>query len=259
MPPKTLEFLGTGTSQGVPVIGCTCTVCTSSDSRDRRLRSSALIRTPRAQVAIDCGPDFRQQMLRAGVQHLDAVFLTHEHMDHVSGLDDLRALQFLQKEPTRIYCTERVEARLKQQFAYAFSEKPYPGAPKFEIHRLTPGVSFDFQGDRWLPLEVMHGTLPILAFQIESLVYITDASSIPLATWNEIKGADTFVLNALRREPHYSHFNLEQALETAHSLEAKHTWLTHISHHLGTHALVSSELPDHVHLAYDTLVLNSLG
>jgi phosphoribosyl 1,2-cyclic phosphate phosphodiesterase len=207
-------------------------------------------------VAIDCGPDFRQQMLRAGVSQLDAVVLTHEHMDHVSGLDDLRALQFLQKRPTAIYCSERVERRLRQQFAYAFSEKPYPGAPQFELHRIEAGVPFELAGETWMPFEVEHGSIPVLAFRIGSLVYITDASSIPEESWTYVQNAHHLVLNALRIEPHYSHFHLEQALEMAQKAGARKTWLTHISHHLGLHQEVGELLVPGVQLAYDGLVVS---
>jgi phosphoribosyl 1,2-cyclic phosphate phosphodiesterase len=248
-----LEFLGTGTSQGVPVIGCGCSVCTSSNPKDQRLRTSALVRSESGTVAIDCGPDFRQQMLRAGVNQLDAVVLTHEHMDHVSGLDDLRALQFLQKRPTAIYCSERVELRLRQQFAYAFSEKPFLGAPQFELHRIQAGVPFDLAGETWMPFVVVHGTLPVLAFRIQSMVYITDASAIPDESWIHVKNARHLVLNALRIEPHYSHFHLAQALEIAQKASARNTWFTHISHHLGLHQEVDALLGPGVQLAYDGL------
>ena len=252
-----LEFLGTGTSQGVPVIGCMCPVCTSSNPKDQRLRTSALIRTSIGIVAIDCGPDFRQQMLRAGVSKLDAVVLTHEHMDHVSGLDDLRALQFLQKKPTAIYCTERVETRLRQQFAYAFSEKPYPGAPQFILHRIEAGVPFDLVGERWMPFEVLHGSIPVMAFRIQNLVYVTDASEIPHESWPYLKGARHMVLNALRIEQHYSHFNLEQALNVARVAGAEQTWFTHISHHLGLHQAVDENLMPGINLAHDGLKLTA--
>ena len=225
-----LEFLGTGTSQGVPVIGCGCSVCTSSNPKDQRLRTSALVRSASCTVAIDCGPDFRQQMLRAGVNQLDAVVLT-----------------------TAIYCSERVEIRLRQQFAYAFSEKPYPGAPQFEIHRIQAGVPFDLAGEIWMPFVVVHGTLPVLAFRIQSMVYITDASAIPEESWIHVKNARHLVLNALRIEPHYSHFHLEQALEMAQKAGARNTWLTHISHHLGLHQEVDALLGPGVQLAYDGL------
>jgi phosphoribosyl 1,2-cyclic phosphate phosphodiesterase len=252
-----LEFLGTGTSQGVPVIGCNCSVCKSPDQSDQRLRSSALLRTPSITVALDCGPDFRQQMLRAGCDCLDAVVLTHEHMDHVSGLDDLRALQFKQNKPTIIYCTESVENRLRQQFAYAFLENPYPGSPRFQVERIFPDRDFEVSGIRCTPLPVQHGGGDVLGFRVGDVAYVTDASFIPDSTLEKMRGLEILVLNALRVEPHYSHFHLAQALEIAHQLAAKHTYFTHISHHLGLHAAIDQDLPSGMALAFDGLVVST--
>lgn len=254
-----LEFLGTGTSQGVPVIGCSCSVCASSDTRDHRLRTSALLRTRSQVVSLDCGPDFRQQMLRAKCAHIDAVVLTHEHMDHVSGLDDLRALQFKQSLPTSIWCTEGVESRLRQQFAYAFLEHPYPGSPRFDVHRIDPSRSFVLGEDTWTPLPVKHGNADVLGYRVGDVAYVTDASFIPDSTLEKMVGLEVLVLNALRVEPHYSHFHLERALEMADQLGAKQTYFTHVSHHLGLHALVDRDLPKKVALAYDGLVVTTGG
>jgi phosphoribosyl 1,2-cyclic phosphate phosphodiesterase len=252
-----LEFLGTGTSQGVPVIGCNCSVCMSSDRRDQRLRSSAVLRTQSTTVALDCGPDFRQQMLRAGCDHLDAVVLTHEHMDHVSGLDDLRALQFKQRKPTTIYCTELVEYRLRQQFAYAFLENPYPGSPRFEVERIVPDRDFFVGGVRWTPLPVKHGGGEVLGFRVGDVAYVTDASFIPDSTLEKMCGLEILVLNALRVEPHYSHFHLAEAQEMAHRLAATHTYFTHISHHLGQHGAIDQDLPPGMALAFDGLIVST--
>ena len=254
-----LEFLGTGTSQGVPVIGCKCPVCTSSDVRDQRLRSSALLRTQSTTVALDCGPDFRQQMLRAGCDRLDAVVLTHEHMDHVSGLDDLRALQFKQNKPTTIYCTESVEYRLRQQFAYAFLENPYPGSPRFDVERIAPDRDFLVGGVRWTPLPVEHGKGEVLGFRVGDVAYVTDASFIPDTTLDKMHGLEVLVLNALRVEPHYSHFHLAQAQEMAQQLAATQSYFTHISHHLGLHAAIDQDLPSGISLAHDGLVVSALS
>jgi len=253
-----LEFLGTGTSQGLPVIGCECLVCKSMDRRDQRLRTSALLRTKKITAAIDCGPDFRQQMLRSGCMGLDAVVLTHEHMDHVSGLDDLRALQFKQKKPTAIYCTESVENRLRQQFAYAFAENPYPGSPRFEVYRIEPHQDFLLGGVVWIPLPVKHGKGDVLGFRVGDVAYVTDASFIPDSTLEKMHGLEVLVLNALRLEPHYSHFHLDQALEMAQHIGAKQTYFTHISHHLGLHTSVELELPAGIFLAHDGLVVSQV-
>jgi phosphoribosyl 1,2-cyclic phosphate phosphodiesterase len=252
-----LEFFGSGTSQGVPIIGCSCAVCTSSDTKDRRLRASVLISTPSAKVLIDCGPDFRQQMLRSNHTHLDAVVLTHEHMDHVAGLDDLRPLIFASNQPMHLWATERVEQRLREQFAYAFSAQRYPGSPEFEMHRIELGQTFDVGGQKWVPILGQHGTWPVLGFRIGPIVYLTDLSGMEEVERQKISGAQVLVVNALRMTKHISHFSLEEAIEFAALTKVPNVYYTHISHHLGVHSQVAPQLPSGMHLAYDGLVVRA--
>lgn len=255
MPAVSLEFFGSGTSQGVPIIGCECSVCTSLDPKDRRLRSSVLIATSSTQVLIDCGPDFRQQMLRTDHARLDAVVLTHEHMDHVTGLDDLRPLIFAQNEPMPLWATDRVEKRLREQFAYAFSAKRYPGAPEFELRRIEPGVEFTIGDQRWIPILGEHGSWPVLGYRIGDIVYLTDVSGMDKEEQRKIRGAEVLVVNALRKTPHISHFSLDEAIEFALETEVPNVYFTHISHHMGHHHEVNAELPKGMALAYDGLKL----
>jgi phosphoribosyl 1,2-cyclic phosphate phosphodiesterase len=249
-----VEFLGTGTSQGVPLIGCTCSVCQSNDARDRRLRCSVLVRHPSAHFVIDSGPDFRQQMLRAGVNRLDALLFTHGHKDHIAGTDDVRAFNYLQKKPMPIYADARVQAALRREFYYAFEDQRYPGIP--ELHLVDVDEEpFDLLGVPVIPLPVMHLHLPVLGFRIGPFAYITDANAIPDSTVERLRGVEVLVLNALRKTPHPSHFTLDQALEQVQRIGAERTYLTHLSHQMGLHAEVSSTLPAGVELAYDGLVL----
>jgi len=257
MPSISLEFFGSGTSQGVPVIGCSCAVCTSTDPNDARLRASVVVRSPRAQVLIDCGPDFRQQMLRSGLSELDAVVLTHEHMDHVAGLDDLRPLIFKSQRAMPIWCTERVERRLREQFAYAFSAVRYPGAPEFSVHRIDPGVPFLLGDQQWIPILGQHGTWPVLGFRIGPIVYLTDVSAMVDSERKKIEGAEILVVNALRKTPHVAHFSLDEAIAFAESTGVPDVYFTHISHHLGVHRVEDALLPAGMHLAYDGLVLRA--
>ncbi len=247
-------FLGTGTSQGVPVIGCSCKVCSSPDFRDERLRSSVLVQTDKVHFVIDTGPDFRQQMLRAGVKRLDAVVYTHAHKDHIAGMDDIRAFNFLQRKAMDMYATPEVQDALRREFHYVFTDFKYPGVPEITLHPLE-NLPFYLNGETILPIEVMHYKLPVLGFRIRDFVYITDANQISEAEIAKIKGCDTLVLNALRREPHISHFTLEEAKVMARRIGARQTYFTHISHQLGTHAEVNLELPQGMALAYDGLVL----
>ncbi len=245
-------FLGTGTSQGVPIIGCDCEVCQSENPRDQRLRSSLLVKAGGATVVIDTGPDFRQQCLRAGVQTLDAVVFTHEHKDHVAGLDDIRPFNFRSRKDMPVYATERVQAALHREFRYIF-EADYPGVPRVQLHRIAEDP-FVIGEATWWPLPVLHHRLPVLGFRIGGLAYITDANQLSELTLKRLEGVDVLVLNALRRESHLSHFTLEEALELASKIGARQTYFTHISHQLGFHESVNAELPEGVALAHDGLV-----
>ena len=250
-----ITFLGSGTSQGVPVIGCTCEVCTSLDFRDKRLRSSIHVELSRQSFVVDTGPDFRQQMLRERVKRIDAVLFTHAHRDHTAGLDDVRAYNFMQKMDMPVYGTQPVLDQLRIEFAYAFMKDTYPGIPRLLFHLIDDGP-FSVNGVDVLPLPVMHLKMPVHGFRFGNFSYITDANFIPEETFEKLKGTEILVLNALQREPHISHFNLVEALQVIEKIRAKKTYLTHISHKLGTHAEVSRELPANVMLAYDGLQLD---
>lgn len=254
MPAVQLEFLGTGTSQGVPVIGCTCAVCTSSDPRDERLRASALVRSGGSTVLIDAGPDLRQQMLRAGVDRLDAVLLTHEHMDHVAGIDDLRAFNFKQQRAMDIHGNAATLHAVKRLYHYAFEELKYPGVPELRLHPIDQ-AAFTAGRVQVEPIQVMHDKLPILGFRIGGIAYITDAKTLADEEIRKIQGVDVLVLNALRIKPHPSHLNLAEALLLVQRIAPKKAYFTHISHLLGRHAEVAATLPPNVQLAYDGLVV----
>lgn len=247
-----VTFLGTGTSQGVPVIGCTCEVCRSLDFRDKRLRTSILIELGEQTFIVDTGPDFRQQMLREQVKRIDAILFTHAHRDHTAGLDDIRAYNFMQEMPMPVYGASEVLAQLKTEYSYAFAKEYYPGIPRLQLHAIN-GNSFAVHGVDVLPLPVMHYRLPVFGFRIGNFSYITDANFIPEETLEKLKGTDTLVLNALQREQHVSHFNLQEALNMVETIGPAHTYFTHISHRLGLHADVEKELPDNVSLAFDGL------
>jgi phosphoribosyl 1,2-cyclic phosphate phosphodiesterase len=249
-----VTFLGSGTSQGVPVIGCTCPVCTSLDFRDKRLRSSIHVELANQSFVVDTGPDFRQQMLRERVKRVDAILFTHAHRDHTAGLDDVRAYNFMQKIDMPIYGTQPVLDQLKVEYAYAFAKESYPGIPRL-LFQLIDNKPFSINGVTITPLPVMHLKLPVHGFRFENFSYITDANFIPEETMEKLHGTEILVLNALQRDPHISHFNLKEALQMVEKIKPKRAFFTHISHKLGTHADVSKELPDHVMLAYDGLQL----
>lgn len=247
-----VTFLGTGTSQGVPVIACDCAVCTSVDPRDNRLRTSVYIRSGETSIVIDTGPDFRQQMLRESINILDAVVFTHEHKDHVAGMDDIRAFNFAQKNAMEVYCTERVAEALKREFHYVFTDDGYPGVPKVNLN-IIDSTEFSIKDVQLQPIRVMHYKMPVQGFRIGGFTYITDAKYIPDRELEKIKGSEVLVLNALRKQEHVAHFTLDEAVELAQSLDVKRTYFTHISHYLGKHEDVSRELPEGIDLAYDGL------
>lgn len=247
-----VRFLGTGTSQGIPVIACQCAVCRSEDFRDKRLRSAVLIEYNDLIWVIDCGPDFRQQMLNANVKRLDAVLLTHGHKDHTGGLDDVRSFNFLQKKAMPLYGSPAVLEDIRREFSYIFAKNRYPGVPSLELIPIDQSF-FPLQGMGVQPLLVFHGKMPVFGFRIGNFSYITDASEIPEETLALLKGTDTLVLNALRKEKHPSHFNLDEALAMAARIGARKTYLTHIGHLMGRAEEVSLHLPPDVFLAYDEL------
>lgn len=249
----TITFLGTGTSQGVPVISCQCEVCTSEDEKDNRLRSSVLIETEDKTFVIDSGPDFRYQMLRAKAKTLDAVLFTHEHKDHIAGLDDIRPFNYLQKKVIDVYATDRVQAALKREFHYIFADTKYHGLPQINLHTVVNGQAFNVGNTSVMPVEVMHHLLPITGYRIGGFTYITDAKTISPSSIEKIKGTKVLVLNALQKGNHISHFTLKEAITFAQTIGAEKTYLTHISHNLGLHEVVSQDLPKGIYLAYDGL------
>lgn len=251
----TITFLGTGTSQGVPVIACHCPICTSSDARDNRLRTSIMVSSEYTNVVIDSGPDFRQQLLRENVQHLHAVLFTHEHKDHIAGLDDIRAFNYAQKEKMNVYCTNQVFEALKREYAYVFSDYPYPGIPEVAMH-IIENSPFEIKGIPFNPIQVLHLKLDVFGYRIGDFTYITDANYISPEEKEKIKGSKTLVLNALRKEPHPSHFTLDEALALIEEMKPERAYLTHISHQLGLHEEIQASLPPNVFLAYDGLKIS---
>lgn len=253
--PNEIIFLGTGTSQGVPVIGCKHPVCLSENPKDKRLRTSAFIKTKGINILLDCGPDFRQQMLRENLDRIDAILLTHEHNDHIIGLDDVRPINFLTQKDMPIYALPRVINEVKSRFPYAFVNEKYPGAPEFQVNEIKTSY-INVEGIEIIPLDVMHGKLPILGYRIGNLAYLTDISFIPKETIDKLKGLDILVIDALRKSPkHHSHLTLDEAIEYSKMIKPKQTYFIHINHHMGFHDIVEKELPDDFHLAYDGLKL----
>ncbi|MFV0590217.1 MAG: MBL fold metallo-hydrolase [Draconibacterium sp.] len=247
-------FLGTGTSQGVPVVACNCEVCSSEDQRDKRLRSSLLLNINGQNLVIDAGPDFRQQMLREKVASLRAILLTHEHVDHIFGLDDIRSYNWIQRHPMEIYAEKRVQEAIRRIFSYVFAENKYPGIPKMYLKNVDQ-TPFAIDGIEIVPIRCFHHKLPVYGYRIGDLTYITDTNSIPDSELEKIKGSKVLIINTLRKEKHISHFNLEEALAVIESVQPEKAYLTHISHAFGLHADVEKELPEHVFMAYDGLKL----
>ena len=252
-----VTILGTGTSQGVPVIGCNCDVCTSSDPRDNRTRTSALISSDTTNVLIDIGPDFRQQMLREKVSDLHGVLLTHEHNDHVSGLDDIRPINFLHRKDIKLYGLARTLDLLKARFSYVFDEEyDYPGKPRVLVEDIDMETNLRIGDIDLTSVGIMHGGLPILGFRVQNFCYITDAKTIDPDQMQKLTGIDTLVINALHHNRHYSHLNLNEALAMIERIQPRQAYLIHISHNMGLAEEVEQMLPEHVHLAYDGLVLD---
>ncbi len=248
-----VTFLGTGTSQGVPVIGCECAVCRSADPRDQRLRTSALLQFDGFNYVIDSGPDFRQQMLRAGINRLSGVLLTHEHNDHIIGLDDIRPFNFMQKSDMPVYATARVADELRSRFSYIFESNPYPGAPQVKIIPIHKDTAFTLIGHTVTPIQVMHGKMPALGFRIGDFAYLTDMHTISKQEFEKLKGLRVLTVSALHHKPHHSHMNLEQAIAFARRVGAEETYFIHISHRMGLHRDIDAILPAGITMAYDGL------
>lgn len=247
-----ITFLGTGTSQGVPVITCDCNVCRSSDIRDKRLRTSLLVESTETTVVIDAGPDFRQQMLKENVRKLDAIILTHEHKDHIGGMDDVRAFNYRTQDAINVYAEERVQKAMKREYAYVFAENQYPGIPRMRLLDI-PDYQFSVGDLNLIPVRVFHFRLPIYGFRIGDLAYITDANYIPEESKEKLYGVKYLIINALRKESHISHFSLREAVEFSKILSPRKTFITHIGHQMGLHSEVMAELPPNVQLAFDGL------
>ena len=250
-----ITVLGSGTSQGVPVIACKCEVCLSSNPKDNRLRSSVMIEVDNINLVIDTGPDFRQQMLREKVDKADAFLFTHHHKDHVAGMDDIRAFNYRWKKDMQLYCTKDTDEALKKEFPYIFAKVKYPGVPEVKIN-IIKNEPFKIKDTTIIPIEAQHYIMPVLGFRIKNFVYLTDVSAIEEAEKEKMKGADLIILDALRKKPHISHFNLEQALALLEELKPKQALLTHISHYMGLHDKINKELPSHINLAYDRQIVS---
>lgn len=246
-----IKFLGTGTSTGVPEIGCQCEVCTSQDTRDRRLRASVLMQIGDKNILIDCGPDFRQQILPQPFAKLHGVLLTHEHYDHVGGLDDLRP--FAKLGNLDIYSNSITLNALKQRMPYSFSEYRYPGAPNLKLHEIDPDEAFTIEGIEIVPIKIMHYKLPILGYRINNFAYLTDVKVIPDTEFEKLKGLDTLVITALRIDEHIAHLNLSESLNLIEKIAPHRAYLTHMSHQIGLHEEVQKALPKNVFLSYDGL------
>jgi phosphoribosyl 1,2-cyclic phosphate phosphodiesterase len=250
-----ITFLGTGTSSGVPMIGCDCEVCSSIDKKDKRLRSSILVQTSKTSLVVDTGPDFRYQMLRQKIKHLDAVVFTHPHKDHLAGLDDIRAFNYFSRKPINIYADSLTEEAVRRDFYYAFTDTKYPGIPELILNTISqdPFVVGDIP---IIPIPVWHVKMPVLGFRFGNFTYITDANKIDEPEKDKIRGSEVLVINALRKQKHLAHFTLDEAIELVNELKIPKAFFTHISHQLGRHSEIEAALPEGMHLAYDGLELD---
>jgi phosphoribosyl 1,2-cyclic phosphate phosphodiesterase len=250
-----ITFLGTGTSQGVPFIGCNCSVCKSTDKKDNRLRSSIWVKTANSSIVIDSGPDFRYQMLRANALDLDAIVFTHGHKDHIAGMDDIRPYNYLNNKVIEVYATEETQIALKREYSYIFQNPNYPGIPQINMNTIDGDKTFAVCDSVFTPVKVLHYKLEVLGFRINDFTYITDANHIEPEQLDKVRGSKVLVLNALRHESHVSHFTLQEAIEVGMLSGAEQVYFTHISHQLGLHREVEQMLPPNMHLAYDGLEL----
>lgn len=250
-----VTFLGTGTSGGVPLIGCRCEVCSSANPKDNRLRTSILIKVNGLTLVTDCGPDFRQQMLREKISHVDALLMTHAHKDHTAGLDDIRALNFINQKPLDIYCDEETEQNIREQYGYIFQKSDYPHLPQINFRRIAD-EPFSVNGVEILPIEIDHGYMRVTAFRLGDFTYVTDAKTISPGSRNKMRGTKVLILNALRETPHYSHLSISEALEIVEDIRPEHTYFIHMSHQFGLHDEMQKKLPAHVTVAYDGLRLS---
>jgi phosphoribosyl 1,2-cyclic phosphate phosphodiesterase len=250
-----IKFLGTGTSSGIPMIGCECEVCMSNDPKDNRLRSSIMVTSSSASLVVDTTPDFRYQMLRTNTKHVDAIVFTHPHKDHIAGLDDIRAFNFFSRKPMELFANSLTEEALRRDFYYAFAEKKYPGVPEINLN-LISNDPFNVGDIPVQPIEVWHMKMPVLGFRFGKFTYITDANKLDDDAKEKVRGSEIMVLNALRKEPHISHFSLSEAISLVRELGVPRAYFTHISHQLGLHDEISRELPEGIELAYDGLSLN---
>jgi phosphoribosyl 1,2-cyclic phosphate phosphodiesterase len=248
-------FLGTGTSQGVPVIACNCNTCNSDDQKDKRLRTSLLLETAGITMVFDAGPDFRQQMLREHITKLDAIILTHEHKDHISGMDDVRAFNYASQDAIDIYAEERVQKAVKKEYSYVFAEYQYPGIPRMRLNSI-PALSFKIKDVEIIPVRVFHYRLPIFGFRTGDFAYITDANYIPDESKEKLFGVKYLVINALRKEKHISHFSLRESIDFIREISPKKAFITHVSHQMGRYSEVSKELPSDIMLSYDGLSIS---